>query len=592
MAQFAKEGKYFMSKRKNSNRKRLILSVLSFLIILVVGIYVFDKDRDGKQSTKENSQQSTEPSTNTPAESSENKNQKLHEYISEVFSLAKEGRVVSIPFVSGKANMQEVHNKWGEPNQTTDTASGRYEEYENHNVMIGYLGEIVSDIRSSNPELQKTPLDVIKLIGGEPDEIRYYNDDTHDQIILVYQVNPLTELKWILPKPTDQEPNPKVDHISVYTQLKNQAEQPTPPDQQKSIADMSLDEKIGQMILAGISGTTIDTNTKNLLTKYKVGGIIFYKDNLVNPTQTVQLVNQIKSENDQHMPLLLGVDQEGGRVTRLPGGLINFPTNKEIGAINNSEFSYHVGTMLGKELKGFGFNLDFAPVLDINSNPKNPVIGDRSFGNNPEIVSKLGIQTFKGIQSQKIIPTIKHFPGHGDTSVDSHLELPIVDKSLQQLKELELIPFEQAINSGADVVMVAHILLPKLDADFPSSMSKNIITGILRNQLDFSGVVITDDMTMKAIIDHYSIGRAAVESVKAGSDIVLVGFDYNKVVETISSLKAAVQKGEISEQRINASVSRILKLKDKYEINNTKVKNVNIEEMNQSIRKLLDEYST
>ena len=354
---------------------------------------------------------------------------------------------------------------------------------------------------------------------------------------------------------------------------------------------MSLDEKIGQMIFAGITGTTMDTNTKNLLTKYKVGGIIFYKDNLIDPTQAVQLLNQMKSESDQKVPLLLGVDQEGGRVTRLPGGLINFPTNKEIGAINNSQFSYHVGTMLGKELKEFGFNLDFAPVLDINSNPNNPVIGDRSYGNNSEIVSKLGIQTFKGIQSQNIIPTIKHFPGHGDTSVDSHLELPIVNKSLQQLKELELIPFEQAINSGADVVMVAHILLPKLDAAFPSSMSKNIITGILRKQLDYSGVVITDDMTMKAIIDHYSIGRAAVESVKAGSDIILVGHDYNNIVETISSLKIAVQKGEITEQRINESVSRILKLKKKYEINNSKVKNANIEEINQSIKKLLDEYS-
>ncbi|MDR7237598.1 beta-N-acetylhexosaminidase [Neobacillus drentensis] len=580
-----------MSKRKKPILKPLILSILLFLIILVVVIYVFDKDRDGKQSTTENSQQSVEPSPNTPAELGESKNQKLHDYISELFSLAKEGKVVGIPFDSGKAKKQEVHNKWGEPNQTTDTASGRYEEYKNRNVVIGYLGEIVSDIRSYDPELQKIRQNEIKLTCGEPDEIRYFKDETHDQIILVYQVNPLTELKWILPKPTDQEPNPKVDHISVYTQLKNQAEQSTPPDQQKTIADMSLDEKIGQMIFAGITGTTMDTNTKNLLTKYKVGGIILYKENLIDPIQAVQLLNQMKSENDQKVPLLLGVDQEGGRVTRLPGGLINFPTNKEIGATNNSQFSYHVGTMLGKELKEFGFNLDFAPVLDINSNPNNPVIGDRSYGNNSEIVSKLGIQTFKGIQSQNIIPTIKHFPGHGDTSVDSHLELPIVNKSLQQLKELELIPFEQAINSGADVVMVAHILLPKLDATFPSSMSKNIITGILRQQLDYSGVVITDDMTMKAIIDHYSIGRAAVESVKAGSDIILVGHGYSNTVEAISSLKIAVQKGEITEQRINESVSRILKLKKKYEINNSKVKNANIEELNQSIKKLLDEYS-
>ncbi|MEY2195976.1 beta-N-acetylhexosaminidase [Neobacillus sp. BF23-41] len=580
-----------MSKRKNPIVKPLIMSILSFLIILVVVIYAFDKDRGVKQSTKVNSKP-PQTSTDGPTESVEDKNKQLHAYSREIFSLSKEGKVVNIPFISGKTNIKEVHNEWGKPNQTTETASGRYEEYEDRNVVIGYLGEVISDIRSYDPELQKIPQSEIKLTCGKPDEIRSYKDDTHDQIILVYQVTPLTELKWILPKPTDQEPNPKVDHISVYTQVKNQEGQ---PNQQKSISDMisgmSLDEKIGQMIIAGISGTTMDTNTKNLLTKYKVGGIIFYQNNLVNPTQAVQFVNQMKSESDPNLPLLLGVDQEGGRVTRLPSGLVNFPTNKEIGSINNSQFSYNVGTILGKELKGFGFNLDFAPVLDINSNPKNPVIGDRSFGNNPEVVSKLGIQTFKGIQSQKIIPTIKHFPGHGDTSVDSHLELPIVNKSLAQLKEFELIPFEQAINSGADVVMVAHILLPKLDAAFPSSMSKNIITGILREQLDYSGVVITDDMTMEAIIDHYSIGKASVESVKAGSDIILVGHDYNKIVETISSLKTAVQKGEISEQRINVSVSRILKLKKKYGINNAKVKNVNIEELNQSINKLLDEYS-
>jgi beta-N-acetylhexosaminidase len=452
MALFAKERNCFMSNCKNPNLKQLSLSVLSFLIILVVGIYFFNNDRSGKQSAEENTKPSVETPTNVPTETGEVNNQ---------------------------------------------------------------------------------------------------NQDDQD-----VQLN--------LP---DQEKN-----IS------------------EKITDMSLDEKIGQMIIAGISGTTIDPNTKNLLTKYKVGGIIFYQNNLVNPTQAVQLLNQLKSESDQKVPLLLGVDQEGGRVTRLPG-LVNFPTNKEIGAINNLQFSYNVGKILGKELKGFGFNLNFAPVLDINSNPKNPVIGDRSFGNNAAIVSKLGIQTLNGMKSEKVITTIKHFPGHGDTSVDSHLELPIVNKSLAQLKELELIPFEQAINSGADVVMVAHILLPKLDAVFPSSMSKNIITGILRNQLDFNGVVITDDMTMKAIIDHYSIGRSAVESVKAGSDIVLVGHDYNKIVETITSLKTAVQRGEISQQRINASVSRILKLKEKYGINNAQVKNVNIEEMNQSIRTLLDEYS-
>jgi beta-N-acetylhexosaminidase len=580
----------FMTKPKTSLLKRLFYSVLFLALVLVVGIYAFGGDGAKTHPAKEKPI-ATHPSNDKPSDNIPNPDS----LVNETFSLSKEGKVVDCPFISGKTKILTVNKTWGNPTQTTKTETSIYEDYLNHNVVVGYQGEMVNDIRSYDLKLQNIRFNEIKNVGGDPDEVRYYSDTTHDQIILVYHVNSSYDLKWILPKPTNQNSNPKVDHISVYTQVTNQPSQ-NQPDQQKGIsemiAEMSLDEKIGQMIVAGISGTTVDASAKSLITKYKVGGIIFYADNLINPTQTVQLLNQVKAENVPNpLPLLLSVDQEGGRISRLPGELIHFPSNKEIGSINNPQFSYKVGTLLGRELKEFGFNLDFAPVLDVNSNPKNPIIGDRSFGNNPEIVSKLGIQTMKGIQSQKIIATIKHFPGHGDTSVDSHLELPIVYKSLAELKELELIPFERSIDNGADVVMVAHILLPKLDANFPASMSKNIITDILRNQLNFSGVVITDDMTMEAITDHYTIGRAAVESVKAGSDIILVAHDFNKITETISSLKTAVQKGEISEQRINDSVSRIIKLKRKYQINNVKVNNVNIGEMNQSIKSLLDKYT-
>ncbi|MBM7586898.1 beta-glucosidase-like glycosyl hydrolase [Bacillus pakistanensis] len=382
------------------------------------------------------------------------------------------------------------------------------------------------------------------------------------------------------------------DDKSYHNDNSSQSEisknEPSQEDYSEMISDMSLNEKIGQMVIAGISGTKINQSTKTLINQYKVGGIIFYGDNLESPQQVVQLLNQIKSENKQNrLPLLLSVDEEGGRVSRLPGNLLDLPTNKEIGKINNPEFSYEIGTLLGEELKEFGFNLDFAPVLDVNSNPNNPIIGDRSFGNNADLVSKLGIQTMKGIQSQNIIPVIKHFPGHGDTSVDSHLNLPKVNKSLEDLKKLEIIPFKNAIDNGAEVVMVAHILLPKIDATFPSSMSDEIITNILRKQLDFNGVVITDDMTMKAITNHYDIGQAAIESVKAGSDIILVAHDYNQILSTMDALKAAVKNGEISEERINASVDRIIQLKMNYEIINEKVEGINIKVLNQSIKNVL-----
>jgi len=302
-------------------------------------------------------------------------------------------------------------------------------------------------------------------------------------------------------------------------------------------------------------------------------------------------MNDLMAANSNNqLPLFLGTDQEGGKVVRLPGALKNFPTNRKIGDINQSKFSFEVGQLLGEQLKAFGFNLDFAPVLDVNSNPNNPIIGDRSFSNDPAIVSKLGIQTMKGLESEQVIPVVKHFPGHGDTSVDSHLELPKVTKSLNDLNQLELVPFKEAIKNGADVVMVAHILLPKIDPQYPSSMSKEIITGTLRKQLGFDGVVMTDDMTMKAITNHYAIGQAAVDSIKAGSDIILIAHEYANITAAIEAVKVAVSNGEITEERINESVQRIIKLKEKYQLVNQPVPAVDINKLNTDIEKVLNTY--
>lgn len=578
-----------MHRKRFPWKKVLLIFTIPLLILaLFMGVYAIKENK--KTPVKEKTVITYHPTDKKTADLGDEQISKL---VEETFSLSKVGKVPNIPFVSGKTAWQEVNKKWGKSDSVTEAAKGRYEGYESHQSTIGYAGKTVNDLRSYDSELQKISLNDIKKVGGEPDAIRYYKDKTHNQMILVYHASTSTELLWVLSNTTEQEPNPKVDHISLYTKIDQQAhvgKQPEVTLPSEVVSKMSLEEKIGQMILAGISGTTMDANTKKLVNQFHIGGIIFYKNNFNTPAQTIQLVNQLKTENSSRLPLFLSTDQEGGRVTRLPGGLTNFPTNEQIGKVNNPKFSYKIGTLLGRELKEFGLNLDFAPVLDINSNPNNPVIGDRSFGNNPEIVSELGIQTMKGIQSQNVIPTIKHFPGHGDTSVDSHLDLPIVNKSLKELKELELIPFERAIDDGADVVMVAHILLPKLDKTNPASMSKVIMTDLLRNQLSFNGVIITDDMTMGAITEHFDIGKAAVESVKAGSDIILVGHNYDNVVKIIASLKRAVQNGEISEQRLNESADRIIQLKNKYNINDKKVKNPNINEINNSINSLLKNY--
>src|SRR5690606_21374303 len=576
-------------RRKRYKRTKLrIFTILLVILALMVGGYYAIKENGSEQTPVQESPMINKPSDKSIVGSKNDQNSNLENLVEETFYLSKEGKVPNISFVSGKTEWKEVNNEWGKSDDMSDTAKGRYEEYERHHSTIGYVDQTVNDIRSFDPELQKISLDEIKETGGEPDAIRYYKDSTYDQMILVYHATSSTDLLWVLPKPTEQEPNPRVHHISLYTQIDKAPVQQENQTISDIIANMSVEDKIGQMILAGLSGTTMDENDKKIIGELHVGGIIFYKRNFENPEQTVQLVNQLNAENRLNLPLFLGVDQEGGKVTRLPGGLINFPTNKEIGQVNDPDFSYKVGTLLGHELKQFGLNLNFAPVLDINSNPMNPVIGDRAFGDSLEIVSELGIQTMKGIQSQDVIPTIKHFPGPGDTSVDSHRELPTVIKSLKELKKLELIPFERAIEQGADVVMVAHILLPELDKKNPSSMSKAVMTDLLRKQLNFTGVIITDDMTMGAITEHFDIGKAAVESVKAGSDIVLVGHDYNNAVKVISSIKVAVQYGEISEQRLNESVEKIIQLKRKYKINDSKVENPNIDELNESINSLLD----
>ena len=357
----------------------------------------------------------------------------------------------------------------------------------------------------------------------------------------------------------------------------------------EQIDKMSLDEKIGQMLVVGIDGYGLNDNTKNIIEKTKVGGVILFSNNVQGSNQLLNLLNSLKKENSQNkIPLFLSVDEEGGRVTRMPKEFKKFPTNKAIGKINNETFSNNVGSTIAYEIGSFGFNMDFAPVLDVNSNPNNPVIGDRSFGSVVNIVSRLGIQTMKGIQSANIIPVVKHFPGHGDTSVDSHIGLPSVNNDLKRLKSFELIPFSEAIKNNADAVMIAHILLPKIDSENPSSMSKIIITDILRKDLSFNGVTITDDMTMGAIIKNYNIGEAAVKSVKAGIDIVLVCHGYDNEVAVINALKNAVSKGVIGPQRIDESVYRILKLKQKYKLKDEIISSVNVDRINNKIIKLLN----
>ncbi|MHA0856110.1 beta-N-acetylhexosaminidase [Paenibacillus sp. CMAA1364] len=374
---------------------------------------------------------------------------------------------------------------------------------------------------------------------------------------------------------------------------KSPMNQPDPPAEpvdevEKLLSTMSIEEKIGQLVLVGMDGTINNKDSQTFIEEYHIGGFIFYKDNIESKEQALQLMNDLKQTNVVNkIPLWMSLDEEGGRVTRMPKDFNKLPTNREIGKKNDVTLSNEIGQLLAKELKGFGLNMNFAPVLDIHSNPNNPVIGDRSFGSKIEVVSRLGIATMQGMESEGIVPVVKHFPGHGDTSVDSHIGLPVVNHSLDRLREFELKPFQDAINQEAEVVMIAHILMPQIDQDHPASLSKIMISDILRDELGFTGVVMTDDMTMGAIVENYDLQQSSVQTILAGSNIVLVGHDVDKGISVIQALTEAVKNGKISEKLLNTRVKPILQLKVKYGLTNEPATGPDVASINKEIQEII-----
>lgn len=359
----------------------------------------------------------------------------------------------------------------------------------------------------------------------------------------------------------------------------------------EQIQEMSLKEKVGQLVMVGVDGHEMNINSQQLIQEYHVGGFVLLKRNVKDSQQLLDLVNSLKETNAVNkIPLFLALDEEGGRVSRMPEEFKKMPPSQKIGDQNNRKLSKRVGKILGKEIQTFGMNMNLAPVLDIVSNTQNTVIGDRAIGDNPDLVSKLGVQTMKGIQEQEIVSVVKHFPGHGDTSVDSHVGLPIVDYDLERLMFFELLPFSHAIVNNVDAIMLAHILLPKLDPDYPASFSEAIIEGILRMEMNYDGVIVTDDMTMGAVAENYNISEVAVKSIQAGSDIVLVCNNFLTEETVLKTILSAVETGKISSEQIDESVYRILKLKRKYSLTDQQVVSVDVQGINSEIKQLYEDY--
>jgi len=326
---------------------------------------------------------------------------------------------------------------------------------------------------------------------------------------------------------------------------------------------LSSRDKIGQLFMVGFTGTSVTSDLASFIKEYKPGGVILFSRNLECVDQIVELTNDLQ-RCSPHSPLLIAIDQEGGRVSRLPKGFTIFPPCDVLGRCNSTELAYAAAATIAKELRVIGINMNMAPVLDVNSNPDNPVIGDRAFGSTPDLVSELGWATVVGLQDHQVVACGKHFPGHGDTNVDSHKELPVVEAARERLETIELPPFRHAVAQGVATIMTAHVLYRVLDEKLPATLSPAIITNLLRQDMRYDGVVLTDDLEMHAIIDHFGIEDAAVRAVLAGCDVLLICKDRGREVAAFTAIEQAVASGVISIERLDHSAMRLARLKERF----------------------------
>ena len=338
---------------------------------------------------------------------------------------------------------------------------------------------------------------------------------------------------------------------------------------EKIVNNMTLEEKVGQIFMVapeavdkdGGSTTVFTENIEKEIEKYNLGGYILFASNIENPTQTQELINGLKKSSK--IQPFVGVDEEGGRVARIGKnsamGVEKIEPMAQVGKSQNYERANEIGTTIGKYIKNLGFNLDFAPDTDVLTDSNNTEIGDRSFGNDPEVVGKMATEVVKGLQSENISTVLKHFPGHGGSIGNSHQGFSLSNRTEEELKKCEIVPFKTAIENGADCVMDAHMSLPNVTGDnIPATLSKKVVTDMLKTELNFKGVVFSDSMSMGAITENYGTGDACVKAVEAGIDMVLMPENLD---EAYNAVLEAVKNGKISQERLDDAVSRIIKAK-------------------------------
>lgn len=352
------------------------------------------------------------------------------------------------------------------------------------------------------------------------------------------------------------------------------------------IKELSLEEKIGQMLIMGLEDKE-QKGIDNIIKKLKIGGIIIYKKNYNNYEQMLGLINNIKEMNvENKIPITISVDQEGGRVNRMPPEILNLKSATKFANSKDVELVKETGNIIGKMLSETGISMDYAPILDIRRFEEKHAIGDRCYGENKEDVEKYAIEVMKKIQQNNVISVVKHFPGHGLTKKDSHFRIPKIKEKIELLEKEDMQPFEEAIKNGADAIMVGHLIIKDVDKKYPASLSKKVIQKYLIEKYNYNGLIITDDMKMMAIRLHYNMKKAVKRAILAGNDIVMMGLSYKKVDKIIKYIISQIKKGKISEERINKSVEKILRIKEKYNITDEKASGFDIDKINEQIEKL------
>ena len=336
---------------------------------------------------------------------------------------------------------------------------------------------------------------------------------------------------------------------------------------------LTLEQKIGQLMIIGFDGIEAESGLLEMIRKYHIGGVILFARNVHSPQQVAQLTNKLQQTaiESGNPGLFIAIDQEGGRVARLTEqtGFTEFPSAMAIGATGDAENAYQMASAMAVEMRAVGINTDFAPVLDVNNNPANPVIGTRSFSADPKKVATFGAAFARGLQENGVLAFGKHFPGHGDTGTDSHIALPLVPHDRARLGQIELLPFKSAIAETFAGIMSAHVTFTAIDPNpgMPATLSRAVLTGLLRDELDFQGLIITDSLEMGALAENgFSPPVGATLAFAAGADVLLFNRNHTMHKQAFSNLVQAFKEGDISQEQLDSSVRRILEAKEKFGI--------------------------